>query len=515
VDDDLRAHLLKQPGNGGLVGQVEFRAARDDDLFDTSLFQQSTDWSAQKAGSAGDEKSLSGELETLRNRPIPSSATDVLHVLTISDWGLSETGERPRAALVSPPDQLQFPRVKAHEQRYLADELGAYRERLEAARNDLDPTLDEGGQPAHPIAARIVRVEGRLLEIEHYMRNDLKVVERRERYQLLRRVKEMLRPRLGILRHHPPVPLVVPTSYFTTNPPRPAPRISIVTPSFGQGHYLERTLYSVVNQNYPALEYVVQDGGSKDNTVEVLERFESSLTRWASEPDDGQGDAINRGFAHTSGEIMAYLNSDDLLLPGSLAYVARYFSEHPDVDVVYGHRVMIDEYDGQIGSHVLPPHDDEELALLDFVPQETLFWRRRAWDAAGGHIDAGLRFAVDWDLLLRLRESGAKMVRLPRFLGAFRVHEEQKTAMWFDQCLLECEALRLRVHGRSIAHDEAVARATPYMRRHVPYFLLERLKARLPLRRQPVRTLPLEPQFRAPEKSEPRIPVSAHADDSD
>jgi carbamoyltransferase len=413
---------------------------------------------------------------------------------------------RSRPARVTP--------VKGHEQRYLADELGVYRRRLEAARNDLDPTLDENGQPAHPIAARMVLVEGRMLEIEHFLRNDLKVVERREKFQLLRRVREMTRPRLGILGQHRPVPLLVPQGYFTIDPPRPAPTISIVTPSYEQGRFLERTLYSVVNQHYPALEYVVQDGGSRDDSVAVLQRFEGALSRWASERDRGQGDAINRGFAQTSGEIMAYLNSDDLLLPGSLAYVGRYFRQHPDVDVLYGHRVMIDENDGQIGIQVLPPHDNEELALLDFVPQETLFWRRRAWEAAGGQIDASLRFALDWDLLLRFRDSGAKMVRVPRFLGAFRVHEEQKTSTWFDQCLVECEELRLRVHGRRIAHDEAVARAMPYMRRHLPYYFWERLKVRMPLPRQQVRTLPLEPQFRAPPSNERRVPVGADANGS-
>lgn len=398
--------------------------------------------------------------------------------------------------------------MKAYEQRYIADELGRYRERLESARNDLDPTLDEHGQPAHPIALRMVQVEGRMLEIEHFLNDDLKVVERRERFHLIRRIRELTRPRLGILRQHEPLPLLVPARYFTNDPPSPAPTISIVTPSYGQGHFLERTLYSVVNQNYPALEYVVQDGGSTDDTVDVLRRFDGSLTSWASEPDDGQGDAINRGFAHTSGEIMAYLNSDDLLLPGALAYVARYFAAHPKVDVVYGNRVMIDEHDRQIGVQVLPRHDDKELTMLDFVPQETLFWRRTAWETAGGQIDPSLRFAIDWDLLLRLRESGANMVRLPRFLGAFRVHDEQKTATWFDQCLTECDELRRRVHGRGISHDEALARAAPYMRRHVPYHLWHRLKVRLPLRRLPVRTLPLEPQFRAPKTEEQRVPVT-------
>ena len=183
---------------------------------------------------------------------------------------------------------------------------------------------------------------------------------------------------------------------------------------------------------------------------------------------------------------MAYLNSDDLLLPGSLAYVARYFAAHPEVDVIYGQRVMVDEHDRQIGIWVLPPHDDEELALLDFVPQETLFWRRSAWEAAGAHVDASLSFAMDWDLLLRFRESGARIVRVPRFLGAFRVHEDQKTANWFDQALIECEALRLRVHGRPIFTRRGRRACHAVHAPPRPHFLWQRFLARLPLPRQPV-----------------------------
>jgi glycosyltransferase involved in cell wall biosynthesis len=382
--------------------------------------------------------------------------------------------------------------MESHEQQHIIEVLRDYRERLESARKDLSADLDEHGIPTHPTAVQMLAVEVRMLDVENFLFDDLVLLRRREQRNPLHRLRELTRPRLGVLRHHPPVPLRVPTGYFAANAPRPAPTISIVTPSFRQGHFLERTLYSVLNQRYPALEYVVQDGGSTDDSVDILRHYESSLTRWTSEPDHGQGDAINRGFAHTSGEIMAYLNSDDLLLPGALAYVAGYFAAHPEVDVVYGNRVMIDEHDQQIGSWVLPRHDDDELALLDFVPQETLFWRRTAWDAAGGRIDPDLSFAIDWDLLLRLRDSGATMVRLPRFLGAFRVHEEQKTLTWLDQCEIECDLLRERVHGRSVPHNEALARATPYMRRHVPHHLWHRLKMRLPLRRQTVPVLPEE-----------------------
>ena len=132
---------------------------------------------------------------------------------------------------------------------------------------------------------------------------------------LVARVRLWTTPRIGILRQYPPKPLSVPATYLLVAPPDPAPKISIVTPSFEQGRFLERTVYSVVSQGYPSLEYVVQDGGSSDETVAVLRRFERLLTAWRSEPDGGQADAINRGFEQTTGEIMGWLNSDDLLLP--------------------------------------------------------------------------------------------------------------------------------------------------------------------------------------------------------
>ena len=153
----------------------------------------------------------------------------------------------------------------------------------------------------------------------------------------------------------------MPARYLRTRHPKRAPTIAIVTPSYQQGRFLDRTIYSVISQKYPALEYVVHDGGSTDETLEVLHYFEPVLTRWTSESDEGEADAINRGFSNTTGEVMAWLNSDDLLLPGSLAYVARYFVRHPDVDVVYGHRVLIDEHDKRIGAWVLPRHDDAAL----------------------------------------------------------------------------------------------------------------------------------------------------------
>jgi glycosyltransferase involved in cell wall biosynthesis len=244
--------------------------------------------------------------------------------------------------------------------------------------------------------------------------------------------------------------LRIPRHYSETAPPPNPPTISLVTPSFNGADFLSRTLDSVLGQKYPALEYVVQDGGSTDGTVAILERYGRDLHRWVSRPDRGQAHAVNLGFEGTTGEIMGYLNSDDVLLPGSLAYVAQFFAEHAEADVVYGHRVIIDAHDGEIGRWVLPPHDDRVLSWADFIPQETMFWRRRVWDRVGG-VDESFRFALDWDLILRFRDAKARFVRLPRFLGGFRFHAQQKTLLQL-RTIGECEMQRLRhrCHGTAV-----------------------------------------------------------------
>lgn len=278
-----------------------------------------------------------------------------------------------------------------------------------------------------------------------------------------------LRTHLGVLEFpvtHPPRPIYVPRWYHRTAGPRNPPLVTVVTPSFQQGRYLERTLKSVLDQNYPRLEYVVQDGGSTDSTGEVIDRYRNRLARAEMRQDNGQSHAINLGFAGTTGEIMAYLNSDDLLLPGSLNAVTAYFEAHPEVDAVYGHRVVIDSGDNEMGRWVLPKHDPEVLKWADYVPQETLFWRRRLWDKVGG-IDESFRFAMDWDMLLRFQAAGAKIVRLPRFLGAFRVHRSSKTVTTVsDVGAEEMERLRERTHGREMSAAEVAAAVRSYLWRH-------------------------------------------------
>lgn len=285
----------------------------------------------------------------------------------------------------------------------------------------------------------------------------------------------LITPSLGVLRQYTPRPLRVALPPAMMLPAARLPKISVVTPSYNQAEYLARTLDSVLNQGYPNLEYIVQDGASKDGSADILRAYAARLTAWQSAPDGGQTNAINMGFRQATGEIMAWLNSDDILLPGALAYVAAYFDAHPEVDVIYGHRVIIDERDQEIGRWVMPSHDGRVLSWADFVPQETLFWRRRAWDKVGAALDENFHFAMDWDFLLRLRDSGAVFARVPYFLGAFRVHPQQKTMAEISSTgSQEMARLRERCHNRKVTESEIGRAVAPYLMRHVIYAKFQR-----------------------------------------
>ena len=256
----------------------------------------------------------------------------------------------------------------------------------------------------------------------YYLRPFLKCYLPYPIQKVARHIRKWFLPKLGQLHQYSAIPLKIShmSSHNSSISMKPLPPVSIVTPSFNQSRFLERTILSVLKQNYSNVEYVSQDGASTDETNLILQKYFQKITHINSCKDTGQANAINQGFQHTVGEIMAWLNSDDLLLPGTISYVANYFLEHPEVDVVYGHRIVIDENDAEVGRWVLPPHDGKMLLWTDYIPQETLFWRRSIWEKAGGYVDESFHFALDWELLLRFREAGAKFVRLPRFLAAFQ-----------------------------------------------------------------------------------------------
>ncbi len=284
--------------------------------------------------------------------------------------------------------------------------------------------------------------------------------------RLKNRWQEYLGRRIFQLGYHESIPCRLPaTNHTNRKRPTSVPSISITTPSLNQGATLERTIQSVLSQNYPKLEYTVQDGGSNDNSLAVLQQYDEQLTHWVSKTDRGQADAIVRGFEGTSGEIMAYLNSDDVLLPGALDFVGCYFARHPDVDVIYGDRVLIDDQNHEINRWYLPKHDDEAIVWADYIPQETMFWRRRAWDAVGG-IDPSFQFAMDWDLILRFRRAKMRFVHIPKLLGAFRISDHQKTnTLLATYGYREMCQLRRRELGYIPTEEEVAAYVRNYIRK--------------------------------------------------
>lgn len=285
---------------------------------------------------------------------------------------------------------------------------------------------------------------------------------------LFRHVVEKHEMQVGILKQHEPREIRWDKLPKASLPESKLPRVGIVTPSYNQEAFVGSTILSVLNQNYPKLEYVVQDGGSKDGSPAIIARHADRLKHWESTPDKGQGHAIQLGFRHLEhlgpDDVMAYLNSDDLLAPRTVRYVAEYFATHPEVDVIYGNRIIIDDHDHEVGRWVMPPHDPRTLEWIDYVPQETLFWRKKVWDRAGG-IDRNFQFALDWDLLLRFAAVGARTVRLPYALGCFRVHPKQKTSEHIHSVGNdEMTMLRLRLHPEGIdpARIEHYARKTRF-----------------------------------------------------
>jgi glycosyltransferase involved in cell wall biosynthesis len=202
-------------------------------------------------------------------------------------------------------------------------------------------------------------------------------------------------------------------------------KVSIVTPSYNQGQFIERTLQSVASQTGAEIEHVVFDGGSTDNTVEVLKNF-SPPVRWVSKKDKGQTDAVNQGIRATDGEIIGWLNSDDIYYPGAVARVVEYFARHPEIDVVYGMADHIDLDDKAFESYPAEPWDFERLQETCFICQPALFFRRRVVEQHG-LLDESLNYCMDYEFWLRLGKAGARFGYLEEKLADSRLYADNKT----------------------------------------------------------------------------------------
>lgn len=241
------------------------------------------------------------------------------------------------------------------------------------------------------------------------------------------------------------------------------PKISIVTPSFNQGRFLEETILSVLNQGYPNLEYIVVDGGSTDDSVEIIHRYRDRLAWWVSERDRGQVHAINKGLARTTGDIVAYINSDDLYLPGAFSVVVEHFTRRPRCEWLCGDTIMFGGgHETYLVRARVPESAAHALSWAYKAPQPGMFWRR---DLVSEGFDEQWRFDFDHDLYVRLLLAGHKCEHLDVPLAAYRLHAESKTvaeARRFDE---EFDRSAELYEERLTGAGRRWCRATRYLRR--------------------------------------------------
>ena len=238
------------------------------------------------------------------------------------------------------------------------------------------------------------------------------------------------------------------------------PLVSIITPSFNQARYIEATIQSVLTQDYPNIEYIIVDGGSTDNTVEIIKNHESRIAWWVSEQDKGQTDAINKGFARANGEILAWLNSDDTYELSAINAAVKYLQEHPEVGMVYGDCNFINE-DGSVIGKFGSAQTNQHLLRQGYVhiPQQTMFFRADLWKQVGP-LDPSFYFAMDYDLWTRIA-AHAELKYVPQTWANFRLHTTGKTIMADDRCWPEM----IRVHYRDGGSFFSVIVAKYYIRK--------------------------------------------------
>jgi glycosyltransferase involved in cell wall biosynthesis len=220
------------------------------------------------------------------------------------------------------------------------------------------------------------------------------------------------------------------------------PLFSIITPTYNYGHFIEDALLSVKNQDYPRVEHIVVDGGSTDCTVEILKKYQAFYNlRWVSEKDRGQSDAINKGFRMARGEIIGWLNSDDVYFSsGALSFVAKQFETYPSVDVIYGDNACINEKNLLLKVRRIPNFSPERLLRVDYICQPSVFFRKSITDRYTLDIDIDL--PMDYELWLRLVKNGVTFKHVKKFLSAERIQPEMKTRSRWEEMKVETKRIQ-------------------------------------------------------------------------
>ena len=249
--------------------------------------------------------------------------------------------------------------------------------------------------------------------------------------------------------------------------------ISIITPSFNQGKYIEATIQSVISQNYEALEYFVLDGGSTDNTCQILKNYESIFTGWRSEKDEGQAAAINEGFALATGEILGWLNSDDFYLPQTLDFVNTQLDTGKP-QILIGNGINFFE-DKEIcwASSVCAESKMYNLNLCDFIIQPSTFWTKKAWNLVGT-LNTEFNYAFDWDWFIRAKNKGVDFIFSQRYLSCYRYHGEHKSSTGdfkrADELISIISTYNGAAYEKAALKIKKIVKSQFYQSRYFPYY---------------------------------------------
>lgn len=241
------------------------------------------------------------------------------------------------------------------------------------------------------------------------------------------------------------------------------PKVSIITPSFNQAKFLEASICSVLEQDYPNVEYIVVDGGSKDESVEVIKKYQDRLAWWVSEKDKGHADALNKGFSHTTGEILAWLNSDDIYFPNAVSEAVEVLQRQPTVGMVYGDAELIDDSGAVVGQFSSKQTSYRQMLRGSVhIPQATTFFRADLWRRVGP-LDLSLFFSFDYDLWVRLAKV-SQLLYVPKLWAKFRIHQAGKTIVNDDRCYPDMLRVLEREGGSwfSILRARMIARKLVY-----------------------------------------------------
>lgn len=243
------------------------------------------------------------------------------------------------------------------------------------------------------------------------------------------------------------------------------PKISVITPCFNQGDFIEKTINSVLSQNYPNLEFIIIDGGSTDNTVELIKKYEQHLTYWVSEPDHGQSHAINKGMAKSTGEILTWLNSDDWYLPNTLLRFAELFQQNPDIGIIVGAGRNVD----QAGTEIYYKKPTQEINLISLYQwqeggnfmQPSSAYSREAWNLAGP-VDETIHIAFDLDLWLKMIKKNVKFLSVNELFSEALSHPNAKTTAFTELMDLDCSMVIIEHGGKKYVEKQLIHMVSKY-----------------------------------------------------